>query len=584
MSEQGQRKYPERLNRFGRDFFDPSQRFTYIGSGDVGGKGQGLVLIKDILADKFDPQSVPDVEVRVPTLTVVASDVFDAFMARNDLYSMALSDARDDQIALAFQQAELPAELVGDFRALIASVRVPLAVRSSSLLEDALREPFAGVYATKMIPNNQPDIDARFRALTEAIKFVYASVFFGSAKAYFAAARKNIREEKMCVVIQEVVGDRFGDCFYPHVSGVARSYNFYPSGHALPEEGVVNLALGLGKTIVDGGKSWIYSPPYPETYPPHDSAHELIKGTQTDFWAVNMGKPAEHDPIHEEEFLTKCDLQNAERDGTLKYIASTYSPERDRVIVGTGPAGPRVLTIAPALALHELPVNEVIKTLLTICEEALGSEVEIEFAMTFDRKKGKPARFGLLQVRPMFVSENKVELAEEELTGNRVLVASNQVMGNGILDRITEVVYVKPESFDAKHTRKIAQELSDINREMVAQEIPYLLIVFGRLGTQDPWLGIPVDWAQVAGAKVVVEATLPNMDVDLSQGAHFFHNVISFGVFCFSIHHSGKYPINWEWLDKQQVVAETEFVRRVRLESPLVVKVDGRNRRGVVLL
>lgn len=583
MSDSGQRKYPEGLTRFTRQFFDASEKFTYIGSGELGGKGRGLAFIKEVLDSKFDHNAVSGAEVVVPTLTIVASDVFDAFMERNNLYDIALSDARDDQIALAFQQAHLPAELVGDFRGLIASVQSPLAIRSSSLLEDSLREPFAGVYATKMVPNNQHDIDTRFRVLVEAIKFVYASTFFQSAKSYFKAAKEEIRDEKMCVVIQEVVGSRFGDRFYPQVSGVARSYNFYPSGHAVPEEGVVNLALGLGKTIVDGGKSWIYSPPYPETYPPHDSVGELLKQTQTTFWAVNMGKPPAHDPIKETEYMVKGDLQDAEQDGTLKYIASTYSPERDRVIVGVGTKGPRILTIAPALAAHEIPINDVVKTMLTLCEEAVGSEVEIEFAVVLDRKNEKPARFGLLQVRPMFVSESKVEVAAEELEQDGILIASEQVMGNGIENSISDVVYIKPETFDAKDTRKIAQELSQINKELVAADRQYLLITFGRLGTQDPWLGIPLDWAQVAGAKVVVEATLPNMDVDLSQGAHFFHNVISFDVFYFCIHHSGKYPINWEWFGSQPVVAETDFVRHIRLPSPLKVRVDGRNRRGVIL-
>jgi hypothetical protein len=583
VSEFELRKPLEGLTRFTRQFFDASEKFTYIGSGELGGKGRGLAFIKNVLDSKFDHEAISDIEVAVPTLTVVASDVFDAFMKRNNLYDVALSNARDDQIALAFQQAELPAELVGDFRALIASVQTPLAIRSSSLLEDSLREPFAGVYATKMVPNNQHDIDTRFRILVEAIKFVYASTFFQSAKRYFKAAREEIRDEKMCVVIQEVVGSRFDDRFYPHVSGVARSYNFYPAGHAVPEDGVVNLALGLGKTIVEGGRSWIYSPPYPETYPPHDSVSELLKQTQTTFWAVNMGKPPAHDPIKETEYMVKGDLQDAERDGTLKYVASTYNPERDRVIVGVGTKGPRVLTIAPALAVHEIPINEVVKTLLTLCEEAVGGEVEIEFAAVLDRKKEKPARFGLLQVRPMFVSEGKIEVAAEELQKDGILVASEQVMGNGVVESITDVVYIKPETFDAKNTRMIAQQLSLINKELVAADRQYLLITFGRLGTQDPWLGVPLDWAQIAGAKIVVEATLPNMDVDLSQGAHFFHNVISFDVFYFCIHHSGKYPINWEWFGKQPIVAETEFVRHIRLPSPLKVRVDGRNRRGVIL-
>jgi len=583
MNEKAVRVPLSRLTKFNRQFFDSDENFTYIGGGELGGKAQGLASTKCILESEFDYTAIPQVEVSIPTLTVITTDMFDAFIQRNNLYEIAYSDARDDQIALAFQKASLPAELVGDLRALIAMVHSPLAVRSSSLAEDALHEPFAGVYATKMIPNNQHDTDTRFKILVEAIKYVYASTFFKSAKSYMEATNKSITTEKMSAIIQEVVGCRFGDRYYPHVSGVGRSYNFYPSGHAAPEDGVIDLALGLGKTVVDGGKCWIYSPSYPKTNPPHGSIGDLLKQTQTSFWAVNMGKPPAHDPIKETEYMVMGNLQDAENDGTLRFIASTYNRERDRIVVGVGTTGARVLTVAPALLANEIPLNDIIKTILKLCEDKIGSEVEIEFAVTLDRQRGLPARFGLLQVRPMFVSHAKVEVTPEELTDEKVLIASKKVLGNGIDQTITDVVYVKPETFDAKNTRTIATELSLLNKKLVAANRRYLLIIFGRLGSADPWLGIPVDWAQVSGARVIVESTLPNMNVDFSQGAHFFHNVISFQVFYFSIHHSGKLPINWEWFNKQQLVTETKFTRQVQLNSPLTVKVDGRNGRGVIL-
>ena len=582
MSTEPRRVELAELTRFDRKFFDADERFSYIGEGKLGGKAQGLANISRFLEEHFDSARFPQIEVSIPTLTVITTTMFDKFMARNNLYEIALSDRRDDQIALAFQQADLPAELVGDLRALIAKVKQPLAVRSSSLAEDAMRMAFAGVYATKMIPNNQHDIDSRFRILVEAVKFVYASTFFTNAREYMLSARKDICEEKMAVVIQEVVGARFGDRFYPQISGVGRSYNSYPTGHATPEDGVVNLALGLGKTIVDGGVSWIYSPAYPDTYPPHDSVGALLKQTQTKFWGVNMGRPPAHDPIKETEYMIEGDLGDAERDGTLRHLASTYDPQRDRLVLGTGAKGARVLTIAPALDVHNIPLNELIKDLLAQSEEAAAAAVEIEFAVTLDRQQGLPARFGLLQMRPMYVSQTEVDFDLAEMSGENVLAASEQVMGNGVENELTDIVYVRPDKFAASETRKIAAELAAINRKLVAARRRYLLFIFGRLGTQDPWLGIPVEWAQVSGARVVVEATQPGMDVDLSQGAHFFHNVVSFGVLYFSVHHAGKYPNDWEWLGQQPIIEEREFVRWVRLAAPAEVRVDGKQRAGVI--
>ncbi len=568
---------------FDRKFFDSAEIITFIGSGGIGGKAQGLVFIKDSLIAHFNHQKYPDFTVTIPRMTILATDIFDDFMRLNNLYEIAYSDERDDKIAFAFQRAELPAELVGDLRALITQVHTPLAIRSSSLLEDALYEPFAGVYATKMIPNNQFDTDSRFRVLVEAIKFVYASTFFREARNYIRMTKKSITDEKMAVIIQEVVGAKFGDRFYPQIAGVARSYNFYPSGHAEPRDGVVNLALGLGKTIVDGSKTWCYSPAYPQSYPPYKSTADLLKNTQVEFWAVNMGKPPEHDPMKETEYMVKCSLEDAETDGNLKFVASTYLPQDDRLLPGAAMRGPRVITFAPTLCSEIIPLNDIISELLKLCEDTLGREVEIEFAVNLDPKTGLPAKFGLLQVRPMFVSNAAIEVLPEELLGANVLAASDQILGNGSFDTICDVVYLKKPQFNEKDSRVIASQLETINRLLVDQKRPYLLIVYGRLGTTDPPFGIPVEWAQISGAKVIVETNLPEMNVELSQGSHFFHNVISFQVGYFSVPYDGKYAIRWDWLEKQKSISETEFINHVRLKGPLRVKLDGRNRRGVIL-
>ena len=556
--------------------------YTQIGTGTIGGKAQRLVWADTVLRDRFEKGAYPEFTIDIPWFWVIASDWFDDFMERNCLHDIALSDTRDPHMAKAFQKAELPEELVEELRNLIADVQVPLAVRSSSLMEDAMQQPFAGVYATKMVPNNQFSTEARLRTLVESIKFVYASTFTRDAKSYRQAMECTDRDEKMAVIIQEVVGLRHGDRFYPNVSGVARSYNFYALGHARPENGVVSLALGLGKTIVDGGRSWTYCPCYPKAKPPFGSTQELLDQTQTQFWSVNMGKPPTYDPIRETEYLFEGNLRHAEEDGVLREVASTYDPQSDQITMGLGPPGPRVLDFAPLLELNNIPLNGLVQDLLDLCEAALGNPVEIEFAVNFGQDGSSRARFGFLQVRPMFVSKDVVELSEQELNGDHVLVASEEVLGNGQLESIQDVVYVKPDAFSAKDTWLIASELDEMNRRLLEAHRPYLLVVIGRLGTTDPWAGIPVKWPQVSGAKVVVETSTSAMNVDMSQGSHFFHNVTCLRILYFSADKTGKYPVNWEWLENQKGVHESEYVRHVVLDEPLYVKVDGKHRRGVI--
>lgn len=571
------------LTRFDRHFHSKdADRFTYMGSGELGGKAHGLARVKGIVDSKLRNLHGPDLTVTIPSLAVVTTDFFDLFMKENDLYEIAYSGERDETIALAFQKASLPVTLVGDLRALVEEVHYPLAVRSSSLLEDAMFEPFASVYGTKMVPNDQPDADTRFRKLSEAVKLVYASTFFKSAANYMKATHHVTRDEKMAVIIQEIVGTRFDERFYPHISGVLRSYNFYPVGSAKPEDGVVELALGLGRMIVDEGVSWAYSPAAPRIGPPFKSIRDMLKHSQTRFWAVGMGKPPEYNPIDETEYMVKGDLEQAEYDGTLRFIASTYLPADERVEMGIETPGPRVIDFAPILQANLLPLNDLLRAVKETCEDMLGTMVEVEFAVKLDRAEGTPAELGFLQVRPMVVSDATVDVAEEELAGEGVLLSSASVLGNGALDTIRDVVYVDPERFDALKSRDIAAELDSINAELLEARRPYLLIGFGRWGTTDPLGGIPVDFGQISGAKVIVEASLPNLPFMLSQGSHFFHNVTSFKILYFSVRHHDEQGIDWDWLRRQSARTEKRFVRHVALEAPLVVKVDGRTGRGVV--
>lgn len=570
------------IPRFDRDFLGSGERFTRIGNGPLGGKAEGLVFIDEFLASGVKAADFPGVEIGIPRLSVIATDVFDTFLERNGLGELARSDEPDRQIAHAFQRAELPVEMVGDLRALVEGIHQPLAIRSSSLLEDALYRPFAGVYSTKMIPNNQHDPDTRFRKLVEAVKFVYASTFFRRARSYIRAAGRSPGDEKMAVIVQEVVGLRRGVRFYPDVSGVARSFNFYPAGPSRPEEGVVNLALGLGKTIVDGGVAWTYSPAHPQAPPPYNSIRDLLKQTQVEFWAVNMGPPPPYDPVNETEYLLKPAITEAEEDGTLRHIASTYLAESDRLVIGTGPPGPRLLNFAPLLTVEEWPINPLILALLRTAEEALGEKVEIEFALTLPERRGEPVRFGFLQMRPMVVSDQTVSIDPRETRGEGVLAASRRAMGNGSEAVIRDVVYVKPDGFDPMRTREIAAELEVLNRELMEAARPYLLIGFGRWGSSDPSLGIPVEWGQIAGARTIVESTLPGMNVEPSQGAHFFHNISSFRVAYLTVGHEEGPGIDWAWLGSRRAAAEGRFIRHVRLDTPLLVKVDGRSGLGVI--
>jgi len=572
--------------KFAREFFGSTEDFTIIGAGSIGGKARGLAFIKETLAASpaasAAATSTPGLAVSIPRLTVLATDLFDLFLDQNKLRDIAHSDESDSHIAHAFQKGSLPVEIVGDLKSLVDQVHQPLAIRSSSLLEDAMYRPFAGVYGTKMIPNNQPDADSRFRKLVEAIKFVWASTFFKDAKAYIRSTDQSPRDEKMAVIIQEVVGRRHGDRFYPDVAGVARSYNFYPLGHAKPRDGVVGLALGLGRTIVDDGVAWNYSPAFPRANPPYASIRELLYQTQREFWAVNMGKPPAFDPVNEAEYLIKASLAEAEADGTLRFVASTYDPQSDRLSPGTGPAGPRALTFAPLLNLDVFPLNKLVRGLLAECEQAVGAEVEIEFAVTLPDSTDGEARFGFLQIRPLVVSSAEIAIAPEEMAGANVLAATTAALGNGTNDTICDVVYLKPAAFAMTHTRRIAAEIEAIDRDLAAAGRPYLLIGFGRWGSSDPWLGVPVAWSQIAGAKVIIEASLPEVSPDPSQGTHFFHNLTSFGVPYFTVRHTGPYAIDWAWLDRQPAAAETELVRHVHLPSPLRVKVDGRTGCGVI--
>jgi len=572
-----------RYERSSRRAGTSADTFTYIGKGEPGGKAAGLASVKESLEHAFPEGSFQDIRISIPRMTVLLTGVFEEFMELNNLHEVARSELEDERIAHMFQKAELPPTVVGDLLSLISSVHEPLAIRSSSLLEDSLYQPFAGVYETKMIPNNQPDPQSRFRRLVEAIKVVYASTYFRDARQYFRGIGADIREERMGVIIQEVVGHRFGERYYPTISGVARSYNFYPTGSADPRDGVVNLALGLGKTIVDGGRVWSYSPALPRAMPPYATISELLKATQTRFWSVFMGTPKEYDPIRETEYLYDGSLSEAEQDGTLQYVCSTYDAASDRLRMGSSGRAPRLVDFSPVLQGRITPLNELLVQLLELAEKKVGEEVEIEFAVAFDPHRQRESRFGFLQARPMVVSSQGAMVDLEDFDKDKLLIYSERAMGNGVLNGLRDILYVRPETFRAERTAQIASEVQRFNASLLEAQAPYVLIGFGRWGSADPWLGIPVRWGQISGARVIVETTLEQMNPDLSQGSHFFHNMTSLGVLYFSVPDPHKYPIDWAWLQGQATVRETEHLRHVRSETPLSICVDGRSGKGLIL-
>ena len=534
------------------------------------------------LAEGFQAGTPRGIRVGIPPFTVITTDFFDRFMEMNALYPIALSGDPDDRIAHHFLKGELPPDLTGDLRHLIAHTHSPLAIRSSGLLEDAADSPFAGIYETKMIPNNQPDTDSRFRHLVNAVKFVYASTFFAAARSYRKAVGSGPRDEKMAVIIQDVAGKTRNKRHYPIVSGVARSVNFYPHGNARPEEGVVDMALGLGKSIVDGGRSWSYSPAQPRAVPPFGSTSDWLKETQRKFWAVHMGKTLASSPLRETEFMIHLDLEDADYDDTLRRVASTYDAASDCIRIGVSQPGPRIITFGPILQAGIMPLNQLIRDVLDLCESTTGAKVEMEFAVDWGVERKALTEFSLLQVRPMALSEETVSISDAEFSSDQRLLATASAMGNGVTEAIHDIVYLKRDTFDFKHSRLIADQLADLNRGLLARGTPYLLMGFGRWGSSDPWLGIPVNWGQISGARAIVESTPADAHVDLSQGSHFFHNLTSLKILYFSLKY-GRDFLDWAWLDACPAESETLHLRHLRIPHPLTLKVDGRSRKGVIL-
>ncbi|HXX62677.1 MAG TPA: PEP/pyruvate-binding domain-containing protein [Bacteroidota bacterium] len=572
------------ITEFRKDSYDPGNSFARIGTGSLGGKGRGLGFINTLISNYNLRDKYPDVEIAVPSAVVVATDVFDRFLSENHLETFALSATDDGEIHQRFLDAPyFPQDIVAKLREFLELMQEPLAVRSSSLLEDSQYQPFAGVYQTLMLPNNHPDIERRLADLLRSIKLVFASTFSKRAKDYMKATAYRLEEEKMAVIIQRMVGSRHHERFYPDFAGVAKSYNFYPVPPQKSTDGIVHVALGLGKTVVDGGNAVRFSPKYPRHLLQFFSTLETIRNAQQDFLALNLTPSFDGGPPPD-DFVEEYDLSKAEEDQTLFYVGSTYSPENDSVYDGVSRAGKRIVTFAPILKHNIFPLAEILELILDMGTWGMGTQVEIEFAVNMNVPQGAPKEFALLQIRPLVLSLEMEELDVDSVGQEDLICQSQQVLGNGVIKDLHDLVVVDIQQFERANSNAVALEVSALNAKLVEAKRPYVLIGVGRWGSLDPWLGIPVTWDQIAGASVIVESGFKDFNVTPSQGSHFFQNITSFRVGYFTVNAFNNLGfIDWDWLKEQRAEEELHFTRHLHFDDPIVAKINGRKNLGIIL-
>ena len=573
------------ITEFNRETFDPKNSFARIGGGSLGGKARGLGFINSLITNYDIESKFEGLEIYVPSAVVLASDVFDSFLEENDLLNFAINEQKDSVIINKFLESEkFPSEVILKLIEFLSLIKTPLAVRSSSLLEDSQFQPFAGVYQTYMIPNNDPDLDSRLVELLQTIKLVYASTFLTKAKDYLKVTSYRLEEEKMAVIIQKLVGAQHKDRYYPEISGVAKSYNFYPIPPQKADDGIALVALGLGKTVVEGGSTVRFCPKYPKHLMQFFSTTDTIKNAQQDFYALNF-KGHLYDggnPIPK-NLVLKYDLEVSENDQTLNFLGSTYSPENDVVYDGISRPGKRVVTFAPILKHKAFPLPEVLDLIMNFGTWGMGTQVEIEFAVNFSVPTGELKEFAILQMRPMVMTKESGSIEFTNTDKEDIVCQSLQVLGDGVYDDIYDVVVIDKETFDRGKSKDIAFEISKINEKLVSEKRNYILIGVGRWGSLDHWLGIPVSWDQISGASVIVESGFKDFSVTPSQGSHFFHNITSFGIGYFTVQDvTNECFIDWEWLAKQTSVKEYSFTRHLRFDKPLITKISGQKNKGVI--
>ena len=572
------------IAEFDKHTYDEYTTFSRIGQESIGGKARGLAFIDSVIQRYKLFSKYPGVSIIVPRTVVLSTDVFDRFMEENDLYRIGLSDRSDQEILEHFIEAHLPGELHQDLYTFISYVQGPLAVRSSSKLEDSHYQPFAGIYSTYMFPIDKEDTAHTMEMLTMAIKSVYASVYFKSSKAYIEATSNVIDEEKMGIVLQEVCGTAYGERFYPTFSGVARSINFYPIDPEKPEDGIAKIAFGLGKYIVDGGISLRFSPRYPKKILQLSTAQMALKETQRKFFALDLNDRSFIASVDDAVNLVKLPIREAEKDKSLKHVVSVYDYESDMLRSGRLHKGKKLVTFSGILEHEMMPLATILQDLLEIGQKEMNLPIEIEFAVNLSRDKEKPHIFNFLQIRPIVETEQTSTIQLENIPEEQTIVSSDTALGNGIFAGITDVVYIKPDAFDASRSKELAGRIEAINGEFRSRGENYVLVGPGRWGSADPWLGIPVKWAQISEARLIVESGLDNYRIDPSQGTHFFQNLTSFRVGYMTVNpfiNDGFYDV--AFLDKQEAVHEDDMLRHVKFDHQLVIKIDGKSNKGVIM-
>jgi CheY-like chemotaxis protein len=553
-----------------------------IGGGSLGGKARGLAFASRLLEHSRIAQRFPGVRVTVPTNVVLGTDVFEEFLEDNRLREVALRSDDEAQIEDAFAAAFFPDAARDALAAFLERMRRPLAVRSSSRLEDSPNQPFAGVFETRMLPNDHPDAVVRVERLISAVKRVYASTFSRRARAILSGTPLRLEEEQMAVIVQELVGSRHGRMFYPDFAGVARSHNFYPTSPLATEDGIVAVALGFGRTVMEGEPCVRFSPAYPHHIVEFSSATDMLRNAQRHFWALVMGDEAAGD-WEEPKDLVRCALGVAESNGVLAALASTFSPENDAVYDGVGRAGIRLVSFAPILKHGVFPLADLLRELLALGVRGTGTPVEIEFAVNLGDHDIGPAHLGFLQLRPLTGASEVDDLEIDAIPDGELICRSPAVLGNGTVDGVRDLIVLDPRAFDRGHTGAAARAVARFNAELTASGEPYLLLGVGRWGSRDPWLGIPVDWPEIAGARAIVEVGFHDFKVVPSQGTHFFQNLVSATVGYFTVNaEAGQGFVDWDWLAAQPAAAERDHVRHLRLQEPVTVIMNGRTRQGVI--
>ena len=571
------------IGDFNADTFKPSESgFLRIGSGSLGGKARGLAFVRHLLRKNRIIRRFPNIRIAVPPALVLATDAFDQFMTENNLLDFALHRDDDAEIVQRFLAAPLSAKLQEDLKAFLEQVTYPLAVRSSSLLEDSQYQPFTGVYETFMLGNQHPDLAVRLAELIDAIKRVYASTFSRHAKAYVRATPYRLEEEKMAVIVQQLVGTVHGQRFYPDFSGVVRSHNFYPVAPMTFADGIAAVALGLGRAVVDGGKCLTFCPRYPQSLVQFSSVEDILANSQTEFWALDLDGMPQGRPGHLHEL--RFGLDAAEADGTLPAVGSTYSEDNEAIYDGVSRPGVRIVSFAPILKHGFFPLPTILQTLIKAGEDALGVPVEIEFAVRLPRQPGEAAEFGFLQIRPLTLSRDHQDLSVGNIDPQQLLCQSSKVLGNGRIENLHDVVVVDSQRFERRRSQEVAKAVAHFNGLLSAENRPYLLIGVGRWGSNDPWLGIPVEWDEISGARVIVEAGFRDFRVTPSQGSHFFQNLTAFQIGYFTVNpDAGEGSVDWEWLNQQPSVDEDGCVRHLHFDAPMRVIMNSRKSQGIIL-